>query len=52
MSGTVCGVILFRNIICDIRYWAKVLLVVFLMLFVASGCLIIKLHVRFNAFYV
>ena len=51
MSGTVCGVKLFRNI-CDIRYLAKVLLVVFLMLFVASGCLIIKLHVRFNAFYV
>ena len=50
-SGTVCGVKLFRKI-CGIRYWAKVLLVVFLMLFVASGCLTIKLYVRFYAFYV
>ena len=50
-SGTVCGVKLFRNI-RDIRYWAKVLLVIFLMPFVASGYLIIKLYVHFDAFYV
>ena len=52
MSGTVCGVKLFRNIILRYSLLGQGASSGISHAFCGWGCLTIKLYVRFNAFYV